>query len=835
MNKPLLLILFLCCTISQSIAANTISQGQSIKDGETIISNGEKFVLGFFSPPNSRNRYVGIWYHNIPVQTVVWIANRETPVTDLSGVFRIGEDGNLLVLNGQSKEPLWSSNTSSLPLNTTAVLRDDGNFVLCSGSDELGSNCTGLWQSFHEPTDTYLPGMRIGRNRRTGEREQILTSWKTESDPSKGDFRLGLDETGLAQIVSWNQSRRHWRSGIWNNQVFVGVPNMRSALLIYGFSLSNDGNYFSYRTYSGSEIMRFKIRWDGKVEQLRWNGGKKNWDSSFSLPSNECDVYNKCGAYASCSNISMMPRCECVRGYEPRFRDRWGVGDWSGGCVRKVKLQCEMNGGERDGFVERDGVKLPDFSSFTAVGSREECEAECLKNCSCKAYAHGNGLGCLTWNSDLVDMEDFRGGEFKLYIRVANSELDKKKKSPKNAIIIAVVLGIFLLISSGYLLWRFLGKDKGLCKRGDREELVGDVSRSRDFGEEFSGQHDKGDDEERDAAPDLPMYSFQTIATATDNFSLANKLGQGGFGPVYKGKFPCGTEIAVKRLSRQSGQGLEEFENEVKLIARLQHRNLVRLLGCCIQGEEKMLIYEYLPNKSLDYFIFDPNNQLRLDWEKRFNVIEGIARGLLYLHRDSRLRVIHRDLKASNILLDEEMNPKISDFGMAKIFGGNQNQANTSRLVGTYGYMAPEYAMEGLFSVKSDVYSFGVLILEIVSGKRNTHYRDQDHRSIIGYAWNLWHEERAVDFVDPFISNSSCPMTEVLRCLHIALLCVQDSTIDRPTMASVVLMLASEAATLPMPREPTFTVGSSVGMDSFVETSEVMSNNDVTVTVVVGR
>jgi serine/threonine protein kinase len=192
------------------------------------------------------------------------------------------------------------------------------------------------------------------------------------------------------------------------------------------------------------------------------------------------------------------------------------------------------------------------------------------------------------------------------------------------------------------------------------------------------------DDEVEDGkSHELKVYSLDRIKAATCNFSDSNKLGEGGFGPVYMGTLPGGEEVAVKRLCRNSGQGLEEFKNEVILIAKLQHRNLVRLLGCCLQREEKILVYEYMPNKSLDAFLFNPEKQGLLDWSKRFDIIEGIARGLLYLHRDSRLRIVHRDLKASNILLDADMNPKISDFGMARMFGGDQNQFNTNRVVGT--------------------------------------------------------------------------------------------------------------------------------------------------------
>ncbi|CDP17675.1 unnamed protein product [Coffea canephora] len=182
---------------------------------------------------------------------------------------------------------------------------------------------------------------------------------------------------------------------------------------------------------------------------------------------------------------------------------------------------------------------------------------------------------------------------------------------------------------------------------------------------------------------ELPLYTYEELANATDNFQSNKRIGKGGFGPVYKGMLFDGREIAVKRLSNSSTQGIEEFMNEAVLISKLQHRNLVRLLGCCIDREEKMLVYEYMPNKSLDAYIFDANKPSLLDWRRRVIIVESIGRALLYLHRDSRLKIIHRDLKASNILLDEELKPKLSDFGLARIFGGNDDQANTNRVAGT--------------------------------------------------------------------------------------------------------------------------------------------------------
>ncbi|ESW15178.1 hypothetical protein PHAVU_007G050600 [Phaseolus vulgaris] len=298
------------------------------------------------------------------------------------------------------------------------------------------------------------------------------------------------------------------------------------------------------------------------------------------------------------------------------------------------------------------------------------------------------------------------------------------------------------------------------------------------------------------------QFDLATIEAATNRFSDENKIGQGGFGVVYKGVLPDGQEIAVKRLSVTSLQGAVEFRNEAALVAKLQHRNLVRLLGFCLEGQEKILIYEYIPNKSLDYFLFDSIKQRELDWSKRYKIIVGIARGILYLHEDSQLRIVHRDLKASNVLLDENMNSKISDFGMAKIFQADQTQVNTGRIVGTYGYMSPEYAMRGQFSMKSDVFSFGVLVLEIVSGKKNTDFYQSNHADdLLIFAWKKWTEQTTMEFLDPAL-RGSCSRNEVNRCIHIGLLCVQENPSDRPSMATIALMLNSYSVTLSMPRQP---------------------------------
>ncbi|XP_031254480.1 G-type lectin S-receptor-like serine/threonine-protein kinase At1g11410 isoform X2 [Pistacia vera] len=304
--------------------------------------------------------------------------------------------------------------------------------------------------------------------------------------------------------------------------------------------------------------------------------------------------------------------------------------------------------------------------------------------------------------------------------------------------------------------------------------------------------------------PNLIEYSLADIEAATNGFSIENKLGQGGYGPVYKGILHDGQVIAVKKLSKTSTQGFEEFKNEVMLTAKLQHVNLVRVLGFCIDKEEQILIYEYMQNKSLDSYLFDPIRRFVLDWKKRVHIIKGVTQALLYLQEYSRLTIIHRDLKASNVLLDGDMKPKISDFGMARIFAKDDLEANTSHIVGTIGYIPPEYARRGIYSTKSDVYSFGVLLLQIISGKMiSLLYGPNECLSLLDYAYELWKDGKGMEFMDESLDDtySSC---KLMRCSQIALLCVQENPIDRLSMLEVFTLLENVNTDMMIPKKPAF-------------------------------
>ncbi|KAM3407199.1 hypothetical protein ACQJBY_000943 [Aegilops geniculata] len=282
-------------------------------------------------------------------------------------------------------------------------------------------------------------------------------------------------------------------------------------------------------------------------------------------------------------------------------------------------------------------------------------------------------------------------------------------------------------------------------------------------------------------------------------------LGKGGFGMVHKGVLPDGKQIAVKRLSHSSRQGIGELKSELVLVAKLRHRNLVSLIGVCLEQQEKILVYEFMPNRSLDTILFDFEKRKELDWGRRSKIISGVARGLQYLHEDSQLKIVHRDLKASNILLDFDYNPKISDFGLAKIFGGDQSEDVTKRIAGTYGYMSPEYAMHGQYSAKSDAFSFGVLVLEIVTGRRNNgSCNSEQYVYLVNLVWEHWTRGNVVELIDPSLNGHPYHVDQVLKCIQIGLLCVQNRPEDRPTMSSVNDMLTSQSVRLPSVSMPAF-------------------------------
>ncbi|KAL4342230.1 hypothetical protein GQ457_08G007110 [Hibiscus cannabinus] len=752
----LLLCSFLMPRVIMPTVVDSIDTTHFIRDGETIVSASEIFEFGFFSPGVTANRYLGIWYKK-SVETVVWVANREVPLNDSSGVAKVTNRGNLVLMNGKGIT-IWSSHCLRTVHRPVAQLLDSGNLVVKDDRDK-----SFIWQSFDHPCDTLLPGMKLGKDLVT-DQYRYLSSWKSSDDPAPGNFTFGF----VPDLVSKEGSTVQYRSN--ENEVYDGY--------IHGLRHS-------------SILTRLVISHNGDLSHFKSTDQNQHWVHHRSTQEDSCDSYGYCGANGVC-NPNSSPVCACLDGFVPKNKTELDKRPGSGGCIRKTQLSCSG-----DVFKELPGVMFPDSASdFNNTINLEECESQCSKNCSCTAYANSDigygGSGCQLWFGELIDIKQSPGRGQLIYIRLAMSEIDETregtdKTSEKRRMWIVVSCGCLTVVAiAGISLVIFVWRKKK-PRKGSMKGLPESSYKYEDQNEDL----------------ELPLFDFATIASATDNFSPSNKIGEGGFGSVYKGILDDGLEIAVKRLSKGSTQGDIEFRNEVEQIAKVQHRNLVKLLGCCIQKDEKALIYEFMPNKSLDFFIFDQVRSMLLDWPMRYKIINGIARGLLYLHQDSPQRVIHRDLKAANVLLDKEMNAKISDFGLARSFGEKQTAADTNRVVGTYGYMSPEYVIDGVYSTKSDIFSFGVLLLEIVSGKRNRGFFHPDHHfNLVGHAWKLFTEGKSMELVAEPISKTE-NSNEIIRSIQVGLLCVQQSAEDRPNMSNVVLMLTSDDP-LPQPKQPGF-------------------------------
>ncbi|PRQ30479.1 putative protein kinase RLK-Pelle-DLSV family [Rosa chinensis] len=802
---------------------DTLKIGDSVNSSSALVSASGKFTLLFLPNGSSSNySYLYIRRYNVSGANKAWVGNRDSPVLYPLGVLTLDSNNTLKIITnnegGGGDPPIVLGSAPKSSSNVAATLSDSGNFILQELNSD-GSMKQVWWQSFDYPTDTFLPGMKLGVNHSNGH-IWSLTSWTSAYYPPPGPFTLDWDPTAR-QLEIRREGVVYWRSGNYSattNRFQNILPN---AKVSFKFSIVSNENE-DYLTYSSE---------DGAYDLPEWF---LNFDGRLS------------NYYGAGIDIARADQCG---GYSTD-----GLGCHTSG--RPTTCMADFG----SPFVPKKGYFQPITSSSTSrcpyslnfVSNRSysgisiDCKNTCLQNCDCLGFdfLFDNQTGCRFWSVDCEFVEDRTqpGNASSLVLTklmpTAKSPAPKSRPSKSGAthkwiwIGVAISAALVMMAFSILCCLRRRRRQSKLSGEGeiDQNELLNFRNSKRPT--DLNGLQNVGK-----MGHDLSIFSYASVMAATINFAEENKLGEGGFGPVYKGKLATGEEVAVKRLSKCSGQGTLEFKNELILIYELQHTNLVQLFGFCIHGEERMLIYEYMPNKSLDYFLFDSVRGVFLDWSKRFSIIEGIAQGLLYLHKFSRTRVIHRDLKASNVLLDENMNPKISDFGMARIFSINELEANTSRIVGTRGYMPPEYAMEGIFSTKSDAYSFGVLVLEIISGRRNNSFYNDDRAiNLVGYAWELWKEGAGLQLMDPTLADSCTNKDQLLRCVQVGLLCVEDSAANRPTMSDVLSGLTNESSPLPAPTKPAFSTDRHAVSSTVVEKEpQTLSVNDLTISACDGR
>ncbi|TVU20671.1 hypothetical protein EJB05_36889, partial [Eragrostis curvula] len=576
-----ILLLLICFCKSDNQLTRTTPLGM----GDMLISDNGIFALGFFSPAarsNNQTLYIGIWFHNLSVRTVVWVANRDSPASAASSpTLAISTTSDHLVLSDSKGRNLWTTQSNVVTAGgtgATAVLLGTGNLVLRS------PNGTDIWQSFNHPTDTILPGMKFLMAHRA-HAVGLLVAWKGPHDPSAGDFSFGLDPVSNIQMVIWHGARPYCRISVWNAGVSVSsgmFPSGAGTIVYQTIVNTEDEFYFMYTAaFDSSLYSRITLDHTGTMKLLIWSDNSSSWAVVSEHPTSSYGLYGSCGSNGYSDFAGVSPACRCLEGFEPN-----GL-NFTMGCRRKEALQCSKG----SHFVAMPGMRVPDGFVLLRNRSFEQCAAECGRNCSCTAYAYANlssaGVTadrsrCLVWTGDLVDAWKTSNYGEQLYLRLADAPAQKKTNLVK---IVVPLMACLLLLTCIALVWICKFREKWLNKEIEKKLTLGYLNASSELGE-------------------FPFVSFTDIVRATDNFSDSNVLGKGGFGKVYKGIFEGGKEVAIKRLSQGSEQGVDECRNEVVLLVKLQHRNLVRLLGCCIREDEKLLIYEYLPNRSLDAFLF---------------------------------------------------------------------------------------------------------------------------------------------------------------------------------------------------------------------------------------
>ncbi|KAH7285758.1 hypothetical protein KP509_33G044300 [Ceratopteris richardii] len=678
------------------------------------------------------------------------------------------------LVHANESDLLWSTNTTGKGV-TAMQLLDTGNLVLLDAA-----NMT-VWQSFDYPTDTLLSGQIL--------RPQLgmeLISRVSEKNYSLGSYILALAEGDLQLFFSAYESSPlpYWSMSEDQHTVsyLYGVPNYVE-LNSTGLSLvRNDSVVLSLiPLMSDATLCRATLEADGNFNIYVFSSNV--WTLLFSALPNSCDLPLYCGPRGLCS----VNQCSC-----PGSLVLVDKGNVAQGCQGFVTSSCTENSSSQiPSDFERVGENIDYFAnSFlppTKTSGLEECQELCAQNCSCNAFFFYNESNLCFMYTELGTVYSTSANHF-LYIRTLNlgeapdrqpqsTSTNEKENVPPFAlplIIVGTVIIILVLIGSSLCYYYKSRKCSSLINRDD----------SDDFPESILG---------------LPTrYTFKELQLATNNFS--KKLGQGGFGSVYEGVLSDSTKVAVKQLESVQ-QGKREFRAEIAIIGSIHHVHLVQLRGFCAEGVHRLLVYEYMSNGSLDTCLFPSEGSTKLlDWNTRYKVALGTAKGLAYLHTDCRGKIIHCDIKPQNILLDEDFTAKVSDFGLAKLLTKQESQVFT-KMRGTRGYLAPEWITNSAISEKTDVYSFGMVLLEIISGRKNYESSENSEKCYFpAYAFAQAGHGCHEQLIDQRLTGG-VDIQQAIEAIKVSLWCIQEEIPLRPSMTKVIQMLEG---TLKVPDPPLF-------------------------------
>ncbi|XP_052176483.1 putative receptor protein kinase ZmPK1 isoform X2 [Diospyros lotus] len=705
------------------------------------------------------------------------MANRDRPVNGERSKLVLHRNGNM-VLADVDGSIVWSTNTFS-EAHVEARLLETGNFVLINQGDNI------IWESFNFPTDTLLPGQPLVRN-------TTLVSMRGEGTYLSGYYNLKFNDNNVLALAYNGPlvSSMYWPTGAQTVFYFGRIPynSSRIAFLDYlGMFRSSDNWTFNASDYGAGPKRRLTLDYDGVLRLYSLDESTGLWEMSW-FPSRvcPCKVHGLCGPYGIC-NYNPLPTCSCPHGF---FRN--DPSDWSKGCSPLFNLTCNQT--ELDFVIARNTDYFGNDISYGTGMSLETCRNICLNDCTCQGFGYsldGKGLCYLKGNllngyhllfvarityikiprrivisrteqgQVKADMLNCSAAKVVLFGGAAGGEDTKGNRCTKYLIAFVGSIGTIEIMFIGFVWWFVLRKHV-------REELVNMSYIVLAVG--------------------FKRFTFAELKRATQNFK--QEIGKGGFGTVYRGILNNERVIAVKRLEGIL-QGDAGFWAEVSIIGKLNHRNLVKIWGFCSEGKHKLLVYDYMENGSLDKILFSDSSK-SLSWDQRYNIALGTAKGLSYIHEECLEWVLHCDIKPENILLDDDLEPKVTDFGLSKLFKDNLD-SRFSRIRGTRGYLAPEWMMNLNINAKADVYSYGIVLLELLSGKRASRFQlhaveENEYNHLVQWVTEKIEQGRLQEVVDPRLDHNYEDV-ELERLVRIALLCVREDPASRPPMSKVVELL----------------------------------------------
>ncbi|CAM8995776.1 unnamed protein product [Rhodiola kirilowii] len=706
----------------------------------------EKYLFAIFIVPT--------YDHFSGFPKVVWSPNRNHPVS-LNSTLQLTSDGDL-VLTDVDGAISWSANTSGksvVGLNMTKI----GNLVLFNSKGET------VWQSFDHPSDALVLGQKLIEG-------QNLTSSVSETNWTQSVYSLSVSSKGLFAFIEADPPQTYYSRTVTGNKSnnepsYIKFVNGSLSMYIHVAEPSDPDH--KQESHVASSVQYMKLEADGHLRVYEWGKGTNGgWGSVADLLTgylDDCSYPMGCGAYGICSN----GQCACPAATNNGSIFFYPIYDRQPalGCRETLTLSCGAS--QYHEFVEVTNATYFTFISDIGNTDMETCKEACLKNCSCKAamfrYGSNSSDGECYLPSNIFSLMNndkviilYNSTAF---LKVQGSAPTTKKNSSRVVIIgasIGAFVGLFLL---GGVLFIVIGRKK---------------------------KEDADEEEYLDQVPGMPTrFSYEELKIATEDF--IKKLGEGGFGSVFEGKLSNGTLIAVKVLDGV-GHIKKSFLAEVETIGSIHHINLVTLIGFSAEKSHRALVYEYMPNGSLEKWIFKPKAENMLDWKQRRNIILDIAKGLSYLHEDCRQKIVHLDIKPQNILLDEKFNAKVSDFGLSKLIDKDQSNVMT-QMRGTPGYLAPEW-LNSVITEKVDVYSFGVVVLEILCGRKNLdRSQAEEEMHLLSLFKSKGEENLLLDLVDKCSEDMKVHSEEVVKMMSVAAWCLQRNFGKRPCMSVVVKVL----------------------------------------------